>query len=378
MGRVRILSLLVFAIVFPGSTIAFSTPARELFDRQSSCPHSGYTQCSGVPSGFCCAPSSTCLVLANNTTLLCCPSGDDCSTIAPINCNIQQQNITLHSDAPILTTNLTATLSSCGSEGCCPLGYSCSGSACVINVNQGSAPSHTSSITGTSTPTVVPIATSTSGTPSAPAVTANPSAVQTCSAAVQADCNAFPAGAILAGFFPGMLAGALLACAGFCLFGAYRRKQSRLSGSFGKISASISDPIYQGSAMRTDFIRKQNSAPTTPTRQPTIQRVRSLFRRSAAANGTEMAMTSSPVPLPQPQASPRTPRLQREPSGESINIFADPSTAREGSRGRESNQTTFTDMMRRADLPDVRQGEPFVPRLSPKNYNTPPRGTPRN
>jgi hypothetical protein len=371
MARIRILSLLVFAVLFPGSTIALSTPAHELFERQSSCPHSGYTQCSGVPSGFCCAPSTTCLVLANNTTLLCCPSGNDCSTIAPINCNIQEQNVTLHSDAPLLTTNLTATLPSCGSQVCCPLGYSCIGSACMINVNQGSAPSHTSSITGTSTPTVVPIATSTSATPTAPAVITNP-------AAVQADCNAFPAGAILAGFFPGMIAGALLACAGFCLFGAHRRKQARFSGSFGKVSASISDPIYQGSAMRTDFIRKQNSAPSTPTRQPTIQRVRSLFRRSAAANGTEVTMTSSPVPLPHPQAAPRTPRLQREPSGESINIFADPSTAREGGRVRESHQTTFTDIMHRADLPDVRQGEPFVPRLSPKNYKTSPRGMARN
>jgi hypothetical protein len=196
---------------------------------------------------------------------------------------------------------------------------------------------------------------------------------------LQANCNAFPAPAILAGFFPGMLAGALIACAGFCLFGAYRRKQARLSGSFGKVSASISDPIYQGSALRTDFIRKQTSAPSSPSRQPTIQRVRSLFRKSAAANGTEMTMTSSPASLPRPQASPRTPRLQREPSGESINIFADPSTAREGSRGRESQQTTFTDMMRRADLPDLRQGEPFVPRMSPASYNTAtPNGMPRN
>ncbi len=370
MGRFRVLSLLVLAVVFTDAALAFSTPAHELFERQSSC-HSGYTQCSGVPSGFCCPPTSTCLVLANNTTLLCCPSNEDCSIIAPVNCEIQQQNVTSHSDAILLTTNLTATLPSCGSGTCCPLGYSCTGSACQINANQGSSPSHTSSITGTSTPTVVSIFSSTSATPTAPAVTTSPSTVQ-------AECNVFPAGAILAGFFPGMVAGALLACAGFCLFGAYRRKQARLSGSFGKVSASISDPIYQGSALRTDFIRKQNSVPSTPSRQPTIQRVRSLFRRSAAANGTEMAMTSSPIPLPHPQASPRTPRLQREPSGESINIFADPSTAGEGSRGRESHQTTFTDMMRRADLPDIRQGEPFVPRQSPEFYNTTPRGIQRN
>jgi hypothetical protein len=376
MGRFRMLGLFVLAMAFSGSTIALSTPAHDLFERQSTC-RSGYTQCSGVPSGFCCGPSTTCLVLANNTTLLCCPSGDDCSIIAPVTCDIQEQNVTLHNDAILLTTNLTATLQNCGGA-CCPLGYSCSGSACMINANQGSAPSHTNSITGTSTPTVISVLSSTSVPPTAPAVTANPSATQTNPSTVQADCNAFPVSAILAGFFPGMFAGALIACAGFCLFGAHRRKQARLSGSFGKVSASISDPIYQGSAMRTDFIRKQNSAPSSPSRQPTIQRVRSLFRRSAAANGTEMAMNSSPVSLPHPQGSPRTPRLQREPSGESINIFADPSTAREGSRGRESHQTTFTDMMRRADLPDVRQGEPFVPKLSPTSYNASPRGRPGN
>jgi hypothetical protein len=245
MGRVRMLSLLIFALVFPGSTIAFSTPAHDLYERQSSCPKSGHIQCSGVLSGFCCSPSATCLVLANNTTLLCCPNGDDCSTIAPINCNIQQQNVTLHPDADLFTTDLTATLQSCGTR-CCPLGYSCSNSACVVN-----APSHKTSIAGTSTVTVVPIGTTTSATPTA-----------------QADCNAFPAGAIFAGFFPGMFAGALLACTGFCLFGAYRRKQARLSGSFGKVSTSISNPIHQGSALRTDFIRKQ---------KPTIQRVRSLY-----------------------------------------------------------------------------------------------------
>jgi len=356
--------------------MAFSAPAHDLFERQLTC-RSGDTQCSGVPSGFCCPASTTCLVLANNTTLLCCPNGSDCSIIAPVNCNIQEQNITLHNDATLLTTNLTATLPSCGGQ-CCPLGYSCSGSACMINANQGSAPSHTSSITATSAPTVVTIISSTSTSPTAPAITANPSANQTSPSTVQGGCNVFPAAAVVAGFFPGMFAGALLACIGFCLLGAYRRKQSRLSGSFGKVSASISDPIYQGSAMRTDFIRKQNSAPSTPSRQPTIQRVRSLFRRSAAANGTEMATTSSPVALTNSQDSPRTPRLQREPSGESINIFADPSTAREGSRGRESQQTTFTDMMRRADLPDINRGEPFVPRVSPKSYNKLPNGMPRN
>jgi hypothetical protein len=92
-----------------------------------------------------------------------------------------------------------------------------------------------------------------------------------------------------------------------------------------------------------------------------------------------------------------TPRLQREPSSESINIFADPSTAGSGSvqmqmreratngdRDRESKYTTFTDMMERAELGGVGRGEPYVPvmeavpRLSPSTYTPRPRdGSPR-
>lgn len=368
MGRFRILGFLAL-MVLPSSITALSTAAHGLFER-ASCANSSDIQCSGLPSGYCCGSSSTCLIFANNTSLLCCPTNEDCTTISPISCDISLQNITSHPQSGLYTTNLTATLPSCGSQ-CCPLGFSCTGSQCTLATSQASSPSHTSSSSGTATATTAPVVTSTPATVASPAVTTDPSVIQQ-------GCNAFPAEAIVAGFFPGLVAGALFASAAFCLLGAHRRKQARLSGSFGKVSASISDPIYQeGSAIRTDFIRKQTSAPSTPTRQPTLQRVRSLFRKSAAANGTEMAIASSPGAPSLPQAAPRTPRLQREPSGESINIFADPSTASEGIRGRDSHQTTFTDMMERADLAGVRKGEPFVPRLSPKAYNSLPRGGPR-
>lgn len=370
MGRFRIMGYMPFALVLSSTTTAFSFPGHDLFERQSSCS-SGSTQCSGAPSGFCCASTSTCLVLASNTTVLCCPQGSDCTLIQPITCDIQQQNITSHPNAVLLTTNLTGSLPTCGT-GCCPYGYTCNGgNSCVVKADQGSAPSQTSTISSTSTRTAVPIAPSNI----APALTSAPAATDS----PAAQCNAFPAPAVLAGFFPGLFAGALMAIAGFCALGAHRRKQARLSGSFGKVAASISDPIYNpGSAMRTDFILKHATPQSTPSRTPTIQRVRSLFRKSTAANATEMTTRHSPYTPPVPQAPPVTPRLQREPSGESINIFADPSTAREGSRGRESHQTTFTDMMERADLGGLRKGEPFVPTqvptLSPQTYQGPPRG----
>jgi hypothetical protein len=373
MARFRISTYLMCAAIFPASIIALSYPGNDIFERQStpSCA-SGSLQCSGLPSGFCCPSSDNCMAVASNTTVVCCSKGSDCTRIQPIGCDISQLDVTKHPESTILTTNLNKTLPICGNT-CCPFGFSCtSGGYCQLDTSQGSTAPQTSSPTGTSTP--LPISSSSSATSSCPSA-------PNCSAAVQPACNNFPAPAIFAGFFPGMFAGAALAIAGFCLLGAHRRKQARLSGSFGKVSASISDPIYQeGSAIRTDFIRKQYSAPSTPTRQPTIQRVRSLFRKSAAATGTEMAMTSSPgapaLPNGESRRAPVTPKLQREPSGESINIFADPSTAREGSRGggRESQQTTFTDMMDRADQNKGRNGAPSLPRPSPNSYNTMPRG----
>jgi hypothetical protein len=354
MARLRICGSITFAMILLGPAPSFAFAGHELFKRQSSCAVAGFSQCSGAPSGFCCAADSKCILLARNTTVLCCPSGGSCQIIGPLTCDITQQNNTKYPMAELKTTNLTGTLTTCGS-GCCPFGYSCSGSNfCTMNSNQDS---------GTPSPT------SSSGSSSASAPTSTPlpnnSASTSTPSPTQAACNAFPATAILLGFFPGVVVGVLLAVASFCLYGAYRRRQSRLSGSFGPISASISDPIYnESSAMRADFIRKQGSSPSTPTRQPTIERVRSLFRKSTAASGIDMAEAPR-VPVPAiPQPAPRTPRLQREPSGESINIFADPITAR-SMRPRDSHQTTFTDMMDRADLSGVARGEPFVPRITP-------------
>lgn len=91
------------------------------------------------------------------------------------------------------------------------------------------------------------------------------------------------------------------------------------------------------------------------------------WTRHAAAARAAVPDTATPV-----TARPVTPHLQREPSSESINIFADPSTV--GSSGgvgpfhlepprakRFTAGTTFTDLMDQAELGDVRRGKAFVP-----------------
>lgn len=112
-----------------------------LVKRNPTCDIPNFNQCQGAPNGFCCRSDAHCLVLASNTTVICCPSSSDCAVIQPITCDISQQNSTNFPNASIKTTNLTATLPSCDGE-CCPLGYSCTGTACKLNIDQGNNLSH--------------------------------------------------------------------------------------------------------------------------------------------------------------------------------------------------------------------------------------------
>ncbi|OHW90318.1 hypothetical protein CSPAE12_11063 [Colletotrichum incanum] len=90
---------------------------------------------------FCCPSDTTCLVLAEKTTALCCPKGASCDIISPIICDITAQDVIENPTSPIHTTKLKESLPSCGSR-CCPFGYTCrGGSACVLDQEQ---KSHTS------------------------------------------------------------------------------------------------------------------------------------------------------------------------------------------------------------------------------------------
>ncbi|GKT58571.1 GPI transamidase component pig-S/T [Colletotrichum tofieldiae] len=101
---------------------------------------------------FCCPSDTTCLVLAEKTTALCCPKGASCDTISPIICDITAQDVIENPTSPIHTTKLKESLPSCGGR-CCPFGYTCrGGSACVLDQEQKS-PTSMSVLPTTSTKT---------------------------------------------------------------------------------------------------------------------------------------------------------------------------------------------------------------------------------
>ncbi|KAM3086526.1 hypothetical protein ACMFMG_000656 [Clarireedia jacksonii] len=414
--------------------------ANSIFER-ATCPDPSYTQCNnaGLPSDFCCPSTSTCIPLAQNTTLLCCPSGSDCTTVQPIPCDISIQNITAHPDNTLKTTALTATLLKCGTA-CCPFGYSCVGGNCVMNHDQqDSVPGKTVSSSASAAPSTA--STKPSGTSTAAGISvtilSNPSSTSTSSASsststssassststpiiispLSRTCEKFPVGAILAGFFPGVVIGILSTLLIVCLIRARNRKEDRNKNSpdFG----NISDPVAT-SDMRTDFLRKIPNSPstfagTTPRRINTRKGISSLFRKSTASTTTPVGMGITyldspvpPVPLqirrkptivenqnPSARKKPEmayihrhpsvtdnrpvTPPLQRENSYEDINIFVGGETATalraqarpadmhlgvpgrgNGSTGRASHQTTFSDMMDGGGLAGLKKGQPYI------------------
>ncbi|KFY86496.1 hypothetical protein V500_07585 [Pseudogymnoascus sp. VKM F-4518 (FW-2643)] len=370
-----------------GLALAFIATLTLLVTTTSAACATNFNACdsSGFPSNFCCPTGTNCVTLASNTTLLCCPAGTTCDAINTIVCGTSNQNATLHPESTIKTTNLGGKLESCGIDQCCPFGFSCNGSGkeaiCVKDLDQKLlAPpvtSPTSAAQSTSpSSTSTPQAGSTS--PAESSTTLSP--LNVTPTALPATCPRFPVTAIITGLLPGILAGIILSLLTFCLLGARRRRADARA-------PKISSPTYQGSDFRTDFVRRyQPSSPGTSSGTPAtgISRVRSLFRKSSSAAGARqtrglgMGLPSSPSPRrvvpPMPDRDlmqyqhellAGTAGLRREPSSESINIFADPSTARSGGfameERRQSAQTTFTDMMERADLRGVGQGEPYVP-----------------
>ncbi|OCK77212.1 hypothetical protein K432DRAFT_384873 [Lepidopterella palustris CBS 459.81] len=353
---------------------------------------SGLQQCgSNYPSDFCCPSSTTCLQLNNtaSTSVICCPAGQDCKFIQPITCDVGQLNATLHPENQIHAANTTGvTLPPCGGS-CCPLGYTCSGGMCAI-VSSSTSPS--SSPTATAIHTGAAASQTAASTPPIPttAPSSNP---------------AFPARAVVAGFFPGMLLGALLALA-IVWFISKRREaaRNRYSGDFGHVAHTVSDPIYDPTyAARTDFLRRgSTSAASQPSPGSTTQmvqprgvgigmysqpntactntpaggigstpgiggpktpRVRSLFSKSPKLNGGSGARTRDPYTTPTRTPTASTTRSKgkgraspvRSDSTETIDVlmpapsFLQPPSAVGGRGERPLTQgTTFTGLMEEA------------------------------
>ncbi|OLN88540.1 hypothetical protein CCHL11_01786 [Colletotrichum chlorophyti] len=389
--RATVLSILLFA-----SARAATIPS--FFERQATCAAANFVHCgNSLPVDFCCETGKKCIILAGKTTVLCCPEESDCNQVSTITCNISLQDAAAHPDAQIKTTSLTGKLPTCGKR-CCPFGYVClnDGEMCILEAGVFKPPPKSSS--SSSLPSTTPESTS---VPSVIPTTIVTSSLESPTAPVQEEGNGSKSQSV------GLGVGLLL-----CLARRRRRnttvqnegksggppRPSTSTSSFGNI---ISEPIpMSDSALRTDFILKTpstvhskgprvnsdavsclSSSATTLANQPVgIARSDSHPRTPDRNHGTA-PQRGIPIPpirnmrpnsgsrrhppsnVPNPLTPPPPPgsNLQREPSSESINVFADPRTMPRPRDRRQTSATTFTDMMEEAELGDVRRGMPYVP-----------------
>ncbi|KAK7226450.1 hypothetical protein V2G26_014453 [Clonostachys chloroleuca] len=406
--RVLILSAL-------SASLVSAVPANLLFARQSTCPTNAF-RCEN--SSFCCSNGNTCISLAGNTTVLCCPkdSTSNCSKIQTITCNVDSLNSKDNPDAPVKTTVFDVSLPKCG-DMCCPFGYSCSaeGSECVKDQDQSQPPkghstttsastsTKTSSTTrSTSAPTTQPSTTGASTTGgSATGGSATSTQVPTASAtndeaAGGKDKTHGPDIAAIVGGFVGGLSG-LVVIVGIVWICRRRRAKNgaasseKLRSDRSGFSTIISEPIVQPNSYRTEFILRPPSTPPRTDRQSipcisedriTRRSIRNPFNSPSPSDaGTNSRIPSfcedSPprqgqvgarlAPIRTMKASsqylkPQRTSIHRQPSGECINVFADSNAVDD----QFNRQTTFTELMDRADLKGVGRDKPYVPGTTPR------------
>lgn len=316
--------------------------------RASTCANSTATSCSTVdsrlPGDICCATGTSCISLDHGFSAICCPEGIDCSAILPITCNIALQDPNQHPDAVIQTTNLTATLPTCG-DNCCPFGYTCASGNCLLDIDTsvGFSQKGSNTTASTSTNTSSPSATATA-----------PTGIDSTKSQATGSCDKFPAAAVAAGFFPGMLAGALIAILLVLFLGRRKNHDSRPSsddlsnykshsrGYSHDNKYEISDPIpLETQSARSDFLGR------------TTTRAKSFFSNKSPRliSNDSWKMPTPPVPnnVPREMAGglmPVTPERQvreempRQSSTESITVYSPPSTSQVAPvRGMASQRT---------------------------------------
>ncbi|CAI7586673.1 unnamed protein product [Penicillium glandicola] len=370
-GRPSVLLLLtLMASIRPGQ--AYNS--FDLLSRSSDACPTSYSYCSGTE-----LPNSTCISLDDASSSICCPAGEDCDYIMPITCDIQQQNVTVYPESVIKTTRLGDSLPTCG-DACCPFGYTCSGNS-TCSLNEKTATTATASVSSSSTSTASSSTTATSSTTPQATITPVPSpsseksANTTTYAELSTSCPAFPAAAVVTGFFPGAVLGAAAALLiSFCLRRRSEKDECEIqegkSGpNWSQRSSSgailcISNPIPQDdTSYRTDFLRsppraKRSSIGGRSTRtmiHRTGTRVRSLFSGYPRHNPRlDKDVPPIPMPIPMPSA-PFTPPRQRQPSTESIKVYSPPDPSFSQSRNflkpepypgtTARPDTTFSDLM---------------------------------
>ncbi|KAK4132239.1 hypothetical protein BT67DRAFT_359356, partial [Trichocladium antarcticum] len=388
------------AIYVSASTI----PAKDLFARQSSCAPS-FNQCNsaGFPDYFCCPAGQFCIPLAANTTLLCCPNAADCKKIKPVPCDITLQDGETNPDAVVKTTALGGALGRCGTSGCCPFGYTCSGAQeCVRDENQNVAPvqTNTAEPRPTSPASPTPSATESGATTTTPSTTSSAESQSTTSNP-PGEASGSSRGPSVAAIAGGATAGAVVLIGAAILAFIFLRKRkgdeskspptlSRSTSSFGNL---ISHPILQETTVgRTDFARgpgprdpghdsdSMTGALVADSTNPPMEMAAAPAaaalgpnRQSGIAYGYGGPELSGYVDMPYVDPdnggrAPETPRQYREPSSNSMNIdiFAHPDitpdrTPESNADRRYTDMTTFTQMLDKADLGDFARGELFVP-----------------
>ncbi|KAL9614289.1 MAG: hypothetical protein Q9167_001245 [Letrouitia subvulpina] len=268
--------------------------------------------------------------------------------IAPLTCDLNAQNATLHPINPLHSTDLGGTLQKCGSN-CCPKGFACSNGQCLMQTAPQSSAKPSSSKPATSNSgasTAKPASSTVSSSASASASkTPGPTSASNSESPIvgAVHCEKFPASAVLIGFFPGILLGALLTVAAIVCIGRRRAKKEH-EDEINSVAATVSDPIYQdNNAFRTDFLRRESKSRYSNR----TSRVRSLFSRSPTLKSNTAGHNRS-VPKTPPS---RTPEMKREPSMESIKIYSPPN----GQLQRPT--TTFTEMMADAGF---KHGAPYL------------------
>ena len=311
-----------------------------LIRRADACPNlSGAFQCAGnFPPGFCCPETSECVPFNNQQDVMCCPRGSNCKVITPTDCTINAYNATAHPENPIHLKDLGVQLAKCGSN-CCPPGYKCNGQNLCVMTNPSATGSAAASTVASTTAPTLSIATGAASN-SASATSTSLAGSEAC-ASVAAECNPFPATAVLVGLFPGIIIGSLLTFLFVVCVGRRHRVRDD-SLSLGPTVAKVSDPIYNGNATRTDFLRHGSRSRTSrSTLRASLgaissARVRSLFSRTptlVSKRWDDKAQNGMQTPPAQ---------IRREPSTESIRIYSPPE-ARVMDR-----QTTFGDVMKAA------------------------------
>ena len=270
-------------------------------------------QCgSGLPDSFCCPEDTECLPVDRGRTVICCPSGQNCTFLRPVTCDVSQQNATRFPSKLVHTTELDADLADCGSS-CCPGGYSCQSGMCVLRRDISQPVSSTTSRTSsTASPTSSSILLS-SPSSSAPDSTDTPSSEPAVSDDSSDDGNDFPATAVIVGIVSGVAFCLLLAALIFYL----RRRRKRLTNKNSRspstitsldphvrnVSEPMSHPMF---GARTEFLRRPNEEPIQTYGTPEAQSYKSTGESPGSVstggvreqNPPYMFTTGTPPPPP--------------------------------------------------------------------------------